>query len=69
MAWFDVPYGSDGRVPFQHRGQRLGSNIGDAVVYKAGKGRKRKRRREKERERERRIREQKAKERTRKRLA
>ena len=69
MAWFDVLYGNDGRVPFQHRSQRLGSNIGDLVVTKAGKGGKIKRRREKERERERRRREKKAKETTRKRIS
>ena len=40
MAWFNVLYGSDGRVPFQHCNQRLGTNIGDVDVLKAGKGRK-----------------------------
>ena len=69
MAWFDVLYGSDGRVPFQHRSQRLGANIGDAVATKAGKGRIRNRRRKKEREGERRRREKKAKETTRTRIS
>ena len=52
MAWFDLLYGSDGRVPFQHRGQRLGTDIGDLVARKAGKGGKIKRRRKKERKEE-----------------